>query len=154
MFCKSCGKQLADHVRFCPYCGDAVVAAQTPAHVPAPAPEKAKANELRCLPSFILGVTGSTFGMLGGICTTMCSFGSGGSAFFFIFGGSIIGLIGACLCFKKAKIGSLLELLGALMIIYRAFFDGGSEFMSVFALILLLFGGLIGVVYSFLIKRK
>ena len=66
----------------------------------------------------------------------------------------MVGLIGACLCFKKAKIGSILELIGSFMIIYRAYFDGGSDFMSVIALVLLLFGGLIGVVYSFIIKRK
>ncbi len=146
MFCEKCGKELENGK--CPVCGEN----STPNAQPTVSTNKPK---LRCLPSFILGLLGSIFGLMGGICTTMCSFGSSSnSAFFFIFVGSLVGLVGACLCLSKAKIGSILETVAALMIIYRAYFGGGSDFMTVIALLLLLSGGIIGLVYSFIIKRK
>lgn len=145
MICKNCGKDVPSGNSFCPNCG-------SPCNTPS-APNNTS-PKLRCLPSFILGLIGSIFGLMGGICTTMCAMGGGNSAFFFIFVGSLIGLVGACLCLNKAKLGSILETVAALMIIYRAYFDGGSEFMSVIALLLLLAGGIIGLIYSFIIKRK
>ena len=144
MFCKKFGGEIQEGTVFCPGCGQPVVEKQETPH-----------NKSRCLPSFILGLIGSIFGLFGGICTTMCSFGSSSNnAFLFIFGGSLVGLIGACLCLNKAKIGAILEIVAALMIIYRAYFKGGSDFMTVIALLFLLFGGIIGLVYTFLIKRK
>lgn len=148
MFCNNCGTKLPDDARHCPNCGKEIGASI----------KSTKVNDekkMRCLPSFILGLIGSIFGMMGGFCTTLCSFGSSSNnAFFFIFVGSVVGLIGACLCLSKAKVGSVLETVAALMIIYRAYFKGGSDLMTVFALLLLLFGGIIGLVYSFIIKRK
>lgn len=148
MFCKNCGKEIENGIEVCPNCGQSVASEiQTKT-----SEDKSK---LRCLPSFILGLIGSVFGLMGGICTTMCSFGSSSNnAFFFIFVGSLVGLIGACLCLNKARVGSVLETVAALMIIYRAFFKGGSDFMTVIALLLLLSGGIIGLFYSFVIKRK
>lgn len=147
MFCKKCGQEIEGGVQFCPNCGNPSSESQELT--------LKKEEKLRCLPSFILGLIGSLFGMFGGICTTMCSFGSSSNnAFFLIVGGSLIGLIGACLCLNKAKLGSILETAGALMIIYRAYFKGGSDFMTVIALVLLLLGGIVGLVYAFLIKRK
>lgn len=138
MKCTHCGHESSENTTNCTQCGKPFN----------------NSTEQRCLPSFILGVVGSLFGILGGICTTMCSVVGSNNAFFLIVGGSLIGLIGACLCMKKAKIGSILEIVGALMIIYRAYFKGGSDFLTVIALLFLLFGGLIGLVYAFIIKRK
>ncbi len=146
MFCEKCGKELENGQ--CPNCGNNVQMVYQQ-----PTPESKPKD--RCLTSFILGLIGATFGLFGGICTTMCSLGSASnSAFIFIFGGSLIGLGGACLCLNKSKIGSILETVAALLLIYRAFFGGGSDFMTVIAILFLLSGGLIGLVCSFLIKRK
>ena len=144
MICKKCGKILEDSTQFCDNCGTSTTSSA-----------KTKNETIKCLPSFILGLIGSILGMFGGLCTTMCDVLGGGNApFLFIFGGSVIGLIGACMCLSKARLGSVLELIGSLMIIYCAFFKTGSGIMTVFGLVLLLAGGLIGVVYSFIIKRK
>lgn len=147
MFCKKCGKEIDGNMRFCPYCQEPTT------NVQVNAPEQ-KTAQLRCLPSFILGLIGSIFGILGGVCTTMCTIGkSSNDAFLLIVGGSVIALIGACLCLNKAKLGSVLEVIGTLMIIFRAF-SHGAEFMTVFAIVFLVLASLIGVVYSFFIKSK
>lgn len=110
---------------------------------------------VKCLPSFILGLIGGICGIFGGFCTTMCDvFGGGNAPFLLIFCGSIIGLIGACLCLSKARIGSLLELVSGIMIMICAYGITGSGMMSVIAMLMFLFGGIIGIVYSFIIKRK
>ena len=149
MFCKNCGNQLNDGAQFCTNCGTSVNGGTAPA---------TENNSQKCLPAFILGLIGSIFGIFGGLCTTMCaglvSSSGGNSAFILIFGGAIVGLIGACLCLNKAKIGSVLELVAAIMMIICAFGITGADFMTVIALLLLLVGGLIGAVYAFLIKRK
>ena len=75
-------------------------------------------------------------------------------AFFLIFGGSIVGLIGACRCLKKATSGSILELVAAVMLIICAYGASGSDFMTVIALLLLLVGGIVGLIFSFARKRK
>lgn len=147
MFCNNCGKEIKEETQFCPYCGASLATKEVVNDYPA-----VKGKSV-CLPSFILGLIGSLFGIFGGICTTMCSVFSSNSAFIWIVGGSLVGLVGACLCLSKSKLGSVLELIGALMIIVRAY-GGGADFMTVIALIFLLFGGLIGVVYSFIIKKK
>ena len=147
MKCTYCGHENSNDTSTCTHCGKALT---TCVSTDSPKNEA----KLRCLPSFILGIAGSLLGILGGICTTMCSMGNSNSAFFLIVGGSLIGLIGACLCLNKAKLGSILEMVGAIMIIYRAYFRGGSDFLTVIALLFLLFAGLIGLVYAFIIKRK
>ena len=134
---------LDDTVQFCNHCG-----ASTNEAV------ESKDTKIKCLPSFILGLIGSIFGMFGGLCTTMCSVFNSNTTFLFIFCGSVLGLIGACLCLSKARLGSILELISALLIIYCAYFKTGSDMMTVVGLVMLLFGGLIGVIYSFIIKRK
>ena len=142
--------------QFCPRCGASMEETSSTTGSGAPNESAAKdAGKIRCLPSFILGLIGALFGIFGGLCTTMCDFVGGGNApFLLIFGGSLIGLVGACLCLNKAKIGSIIELVSAGMIIYCAYGKSGSDFMSVIALLLLLAGGIIGAVYSFILKRK
>ncbi len=147
MFCKNCGSELVNGV--CPKCGDNNATAGQPTTAPTKKPR------ICCLPSFIIGLIGALFGMMGGICTTMCSFGYGStSAFLLIFGGSLVGALGSCFCFSKAKIGSILMIIGALMIVYRAYFMGGADFFSIIAWLFLLAGGIIGLIYSFVIRRN
>lgn len=146
MFCKKCGMEIEENVQFCNHCG-----------APTEQKEKDYIQEImkqeKCLPAFILGLIGSIFGLFGGFCTTMCSILSfgGDAAFILIFCGSIVGLVGACVCLNRARLGSALELLSALMIMFCAF-SVGADFMSMFAFLLLLAGGIIGMVFSFIKK--
>ena len=78
----------------------------------------------------------------------------GGAAFIFIFGGSVVGMIGACQCLKNVKRGSILQLIGAVMIIICAYGITGADLMSVLAFLLLLIGGIIGLVDYYVIKKK
>lgn len=107
------------------------------------------------LPSFILGLIGSIFGIFGGFCTTLCTSLSskGNAAFILIIGGSIVGLIGACQCLKKVRLGSILQLIAALMIIICAYGITGSDLQTVLAMLLFLFGGAIGLIRSFIVKK-
>lgn len=109
----------------------------------------------RSLPAFIVGLLGSIMGMLGGICTSMCDLKTGGNAsFILIFGGAVVGLIGACMCLNKAKTGSVLELIGAVMMIICAYGITGADIMSIFGFVLLLTGGIIGAVQAYFVKPK
>lgn len=87
---------------------------------------------------------------------TMCSslYSSGTSAFVLILGGSIVGLIGACKCLKNAKQGSILEIIGAIMIIICAYGITGSDFSTIIGMVLLLISGIIGLIYSLLKTKK
>lgn len=149
MYCKKCGNELTESEQFCGKCG---------ANAKESINTSDKKGSMKCLPAFILGLIGSVFGIFGGLCTTMCSSvvssSRGNAAFILIFLGAIVGLIGACLCMNKPKIGSLLELASAIMMIICAFGISGSDFMTIIALLLMLAGGIIGAVYSFLLKRK
>ncbi len=110
----------------------------------------------RCLPSFIIGLVASVFGIMGGLCTTMCDslISNGVAPFVLIVGGSIVGLVGACLCLNKAKIGSILQLVAGILIIICAYGISGAEFMTIFAMILFLVSGIIGVIFAFVVNRK
>lgn len=109
----------------------------------------------RSLPAFIIGLIGSILGMMGGLCTSMCDFRTGGNApFILIFGGAVVGLIGSCMCLNKAKTGSILQLVGALMMIICAYGITGAEFMSIFGFVLLLTGGIIGLIQSYFVKPR
>lgn len=145
MYCKKCGKEIPDGVTICPNCGNEETSA----------PEKKPVPEGRFLPSFILGLIAAVFGISGGFCMTMCSsfYSSGFEAFFLIFGGSIVGLIGACKCLSKAMTGSILQLVGAVMITICAYGITGSGFSTIFALVLFYASGIIGLIYS-LVKLK
>lgn len=65
-----------------------------------------------------------------------------------------MGIIGACLCLNKAKKGAILEIISGVMIAICAYAITGADFMSVFAMVLLLASGLIGLIDSYIIKRK
>lgn len=147
-FCKNCGKEISDDCKFCPGCGTEQSSNEKRSEQ-LPVEKKQK-----CLPSFIIGLIGSILGMFGGLCTTMCSCGSSSnSAFLLIFLGSIVGMVGTCLCLNKAKTGSLLQLLGSIMMIIHAY-SKGAEILTVFGFVILLFAGIIGVIYCFLICRN
>ncbi|MDD6251924.1 MAG: zinc-ribbon domain-containing protein [Oscillospiraceae bacterium] len=160
MYCKKCGNELTESEQFCGKCGanakESINKSEKNAKESINTSDKK--GSMKCLPAFILGLIGSIFGIFGGLCTTMCSgvvsSSRGNAAFILIFLGAIVGLIGACLCMNKPKIGSILELASAIMMIICAFGISGSDFMTVIALLLLLAGGIIGAVYSFLLKRK
>lgn len=142
MRCKNCGTELVGtNTELCPNCIN-----------------NANVNNggIKFIPSFILGLIGSFFGISGGFCMTMCTslYSSGMSAFLLIFGGSIVGLVGACKCLKDAKKGSILELIGAIMIIICAYGITGSDISTVFGMLLLLIGGIIGLIYSISKTKK
>ena len=111
---------------------------------------------IKCLPSFILGLMAAIFGIFGGLCMTMCAsiYGRGEEAFIFIFGGSIIGLIGACLCLSKARIGAIAQAIGTCMILYAAYGVTGGDFMTIISFILFIVSTIINVVFAFVLKRK
>lgn len=150
MYCKKCGSPLNEGDKHCNKCGESVNETITPQN---------KNTPDKCLPAFVLGLIGSIFGIFGGFCTTMCvslslSESKSNSAFFLIFCGAIIGLIGACLCLNKPKVGSILELASAIMMIICAYGITGSDFMTILSFLLLLAGGIVGAAYAFIIKRK
>lgn len=167
MFCPNCGNEIPDGAQFCGKCGCSTNGkVDNPQNTPNynkqynTAPHNntpAVSHEDRFLPAFILGLIGGIFGIFGGYCTTLCtcySARSSNAAFFLIFCGSILGLIGACLCLKKALIGSIIELAAAIMIIICAYGISGSEFMTILALLLFLAGGITGIIFSVINRRK
>ena len=168
MFCSKCGRKVNDNAKFCSGCGNPITR-KNGENIGYTQPDSRNSQETwkesgalhpqeegqRCLPAFIVGLIGSIFGMLGGLCTTMCDMRTGGSApFLLIFCGSIVGIIGACLCLNKAKKGAILEIISGVMVAICAYAITGADFMSVFAMVLLLASGLIGLIDSYIIKRK
>ena len=142
MYCKNCGAQIPDGEKTCPNCKFQM---SSPSG-------KAK---LRFLPSFILGLIGTLFGISGGFCMTICSslYSSGTAAFILILGGSIVGLVGACKCLNNAIIGSILQIIAGIMIMICAYGITGSEISTILAMLLFLISGIIGLIYG-IIKNK
>lgn len=128
--CKNCNNSVADNAVVCPTCGCKLDVAN------------------RNVAAFVLGLIGSIFGLIGGLCVSACySFiGSETTPMIMMVGGSILGLIGCCMCFSKAKIGSLLELAGAVLIAICAFAITGAGIMSLVSIALLGIGGIVGFV--------
>ena len=158
-FCLKCGTELERDAQFCRKCGNPVY---NNANINYRDSTQNNGKDIkkdlnvyrRCLSSFIIGLIGSIFGMFGGLCTSMCSCGSASNtAFIFIFGGSIVGMIGSCMCLNKAKIGSIFQVCAALVIAFRAY-NGGADFMTVIAWLFLLIAGIIGIVKSFVIDKS
>ena len=137
-YCVKCGKELMDEAVVCQECGATIERK----------PAKTKGN--MCMPAFILGLIGAIFGLFGGICVSACyGFGGNdGAPMFFMIGGSLIGLIGSCMCFNKAKTGSILEIISAVMIAYCAFTITGADITSLVGMLLLAVGGVVGLVMS------
>ena len=163
--CPKCGADIKGDKRFCVNCGEWLK--KESSNNASTTQEKVKSTDKKsdsasgrtfldfinepkkCLPAFIIGLIGSIFGLFGGTCRTMCSCGSASdSAFFMIFGGAIIAMIGTCLCLNKAKIGGPVILIGAIMIIIRAYSDG-AEFMTIFSFVLLLAAGIVGTLFAY-----
>lgn len=137
-YCEKCGKEVMDGAVVCQECGAAI--------------EKNQIKQIgtRCMPAFILGLIGAIFGLFGGICVSACySFGGNdGTPMFFMIGGSLIGLIGSCMCFNKAKFGSILEIIAAVMIAYCALTITGADIASLVGMLLLGVGGVVGLIMS------
>lgn len=108
------------------------------------------------LPCFVLGLIAGIFGILGGLCVTMCYSGAitsqgkalGDMAFFMILGGSILGLVGACKSLKKLKTGAIMQLIAGILIMVCAFFFSGADFMSLLAMFLFIISGVLGIFHS------
>ncbi|MBQ4561562.1 MAG: zinc ribbon domain-containing protein [Clostridia bacterium] len=113
-------------------------------------PAKDSTGECKSIPAFIIGLIGSILALFGGMCVAACASFSGldGKALFFLVGGSIVGMVGACMCFKKANIGSLLMIGGAIMIAICAFTITGADFMTLAGMIMLAIGGVVGLLTS------
>lgn len=137
-FCEKCGKEVKDEAVVCPECGAAIER------------KPAKTKGTRCMPAFILGLIGAIFGLFGGFCVSACySFGGNEIApMFFMIGGSLVGLVGSCMCFNKAKLGSILEIIAAVMIAYCAFTITGADITSLVGMLLLGVGGVVGLIMS------
>lgn len=172
MFCPKCGNEMGENEKFCRKCDAEIQENNQEGRKNEYSDTSVEPNnryslkndlyssksEERCLPAFIIGLIGSIMGIFGGFCVTMCASmamaRTGGAALLLIFGGSIVGMIGACQCLKNVKIGSILQLIGAVMIIICAYGITGADFMSILAFLLLLIGGIIGLVDHYVIKKK
>ena len=137
-YCVKCGKEVTNEAAVCQECGAAIEG------------KSSKATGTRCTPAFILGLIGGILGLFGGICVSACySFGGGSDApVFLMIGGSLIGLIGSCMCFSKAKLGSVIEIIAAVMIGYCAFAITGADINSLVGMLLLGVGGIVGLIMS------
>ena len=154
-FCKSCGCQLEDGVTFCGACGKAQNASFSQATYPAPQGTanpypQPNTNINKSIPVFVLGLIAGVFGLFGGLCVSACySFGGQeGLPLIMLVGGSIVGLVGACIAMKDARKGSLLELIAAVMMAICVFGFTGSGFMTLVSMALFVVGGLVGLLTS------
>lgn len=106
----------------------------------------------RSIAGFVLGLIGGIIGIMGGLCDSACAAAEStlttGSAdgglipIFFVVGGSILGLVGGCLCFKKAGVGGAMQLIAAAMMVISMIVVGDATTMTVIALILMAVAGL------------
>ncbi len=104
----------------------------------------------KCVPAFVLGLIAGIMGILGGSCMATCGSAMSSSLSnlngFMILFPSIIGLVGACLCYKHAHIGSILMLIPGVTILIKGWFMyGGADIMSIFAMLLFWIGGFVGL---------
>lgn len=164
MFCPNCGNEIKEEDVFCQYCGSKnpnynLNASQREGETDYTNFQKQNDSVIesetsRCLPAFIVGLIGSILGIFGGLCVSMCDTRTGGNApFVLIFGGSVIGMVGACQCLKRVKRGAVLQLIAAVMIIICAYGITGADLMSVFAFVLLLAGGIIGILKVYVFNK-
>ena len=105
----------------------------------------------RSMPAFLIGLIAGVLGLFGGLCVAACySFGGDGSLpLIMLVGGSVVGLIGACIALRNARRGALMELAAALMMAVCVFGFTGSGFMTLVSMILFAVGGLVGLLTSF-----
>ena len=141
MYCKKCGTELRNEDNgICPNCHNQTI----------------DKDKLKFLPSFILGLIASLFGISGGFCMSVCSslYSSGMSAFVLILGGSVLGLVGACQCLKNVRLGSVLQLIAAVMITICAYGKTGGDLATIIAMLLFYISGIIGMCYYFIKLKK
>lgn len=147
MYCEKCGKEIpTENGNICPNCN-------TNNNVP----NTSCSNNKSFMPCFILGLIAGIFGILGGLCITMC-YGVGsftqtgnflsGMAALFILGGSILGLVGACQSLKKLKIGAAMQLIAGILIMICVLGFTGADFMTLLAMILFIVSGIFGLFHS------
>ncbi len=116
----------------------------------------------KSVPAFVLGLIGGIIGIVSGLCDSICATAESsveqilenGSAeaaastgtlvLILAVGGAILGLVGACLCFKKAGTGAILELAAAAMVLISAFV-GSASFVTYIVIALFAIGGLVGM---------
>lgn len=163
-FCPKCGMQLQPGQNFCMRCngqvgntgfvgnigqsgysGNANPAENTAQSVNV----KKKSNGY--IPAFVLGLIGSIFGLLGGICVSACySFGGNDAVpMIMLIGGSLIGMLGACIGFKFARSGAILEITGTLLMAICAFTITGADIMTLLAIAMMGISGIIALIMSF-----
>ena len=161
--CKNCGRVLDNNEKFCPACGQAVGTSAVVNNSEASGDMSELPSWITCnpflnylfsyrktLPGFIVGLIGSIFGMLGGICTIACSLSDGAAL---IFLGGVIALVGACLCLSKARLGTIAQFLGFVLIVGRSFTYGG-DFFTVFSIAFLFASCIISAISAFFPKKK
>lgn len=86
------------------------------------------------------------------VCSSLYS--SGMSAFVLILGGSVLGLVGACQCLKNVRLGSVLQLIAAVMITICAYGKTGGDLATIIAMLLFYISGIIGMCYYFIKLKK
>lgn len=110
----------------------------------------------KSIPAFVLGLVGAIFGILGGLCDSVCAAAestlttgdasAGYIPLILVVGGSILGLVGACLCFKKANKGGIMQIIAAAAILVSVIAFGGASTLSYVALACMAVGGLLGLI--------
>ena len=112
----------------------------------------------KSVPAFVLGLIGGIIGIVSGLCDSICASAetvletgstdaagfSGTLVLILAVGGAILGLVGACLCFKKAGTGAILELIAAAMILISVFVGVGTT-VTYIVIALFAIGGLVGM---------
>ncbi len=150
-YCGKCGYPISGTESVCKGCGAPVSATDTNAKgselTQNTASDFILFRNIKCLPAMIVGIIAATFGILGGACTTACTsmYGAGEQSLFLIVGGSILGLVGACISYKKAIIGGLLQLTGALLMTICAY-SSGAELMTILSYIMFYVSGAMGLI--------
>ena len=151
-FCPKCGMEIQPGQMFCPYCSTQVANTNSMGNMSQPTVEKKKTTGY--IPAFILGLIGSVFGILGGICVSACySFtGNDTAPMVMIIGGSLIGMVGACIGFNFPLPGAVLEIAGTLLMSSCVFTITGADIMTLLAIALLGISGIIALIMSFVNK--
>lgn len=99
----------------------------------------------------VLGIVGGILGIIEGSCLAFCGEVAaelGGGSKWLIGGllalvGSIAGLVGGC-CAKSQKWGSLVQLIGGIVVAVSVIFTG-IDLMTIAAAVLLIVGGAVGM---------
>lgn len=109
----------------------------------------------KSIPAFVFGLVGGIIGILGGLCDSACaavdsavttgSADAGYIPMILVVGGSILGLVGGCLCFKKAGTGAIMEIIAAIMMVASMIIVGGATTLTYIAIAAMAVGGICGL---------